>query len=128
MVAFVAQAMEGHWAVAQAGEVLRWLEQAQASPGRHRPVLSVGRDGITLGLQIKGCSIYEVATTGTVTVYDRRGRRLGTVYLAYTPEAGQATMSAQLTRLLQEVLRRWDGPLPRLRSPASGSMSSASAS
>jgi hypothetical protein len=77
-------------------------------------VLSVGRDGITLGLQIKGCSIYEVATTGTLTVYDRRGRRLGTVYLAYPPEPGQPTMSAQLTRLLEEVLRRWDGPLPRL--------------
>ena len=62
----------------------------------------------------KGCSIYEVATTGTLTVYDRRGRRLGTVYLAYTPEPGQPTMSAQLTRLLEEVLRRWEGPLPRL--------------
>ena len=38
---------------------------AQASRGRHRPVLSVGRDGITLGVRVKGCSIYEVATTGT---------------------------------------------------------------
>jgi hypothetical protein len=55
-----------------------------------------------------------VATTGTLTVYDRRSRRLGTVYLAYTPEPGQPTMSEQLTRLLEEVLRRWEGPLPRL--------------
>lgn len=111
---FVAAAMEGHRSQAQAEQVLRWLAQAQASHGRHRPVLSVGRDGITLGLQIKGCAIYEVATTGTLTVYDRRGRRLGTVYLAYTPEPGQGTMSRQLTQLLQEVLRRWQGPLPRL--------------
>jgi hypothetical protein len=111
---FVAAAMEEQRPQAQAEQLLGWLTQAQASRGRHRPVLSVGRDGITLGLQIKGCDIYEVATTGTLTVYDRRDRRLGTVYLAYTPEPGQPTMSAQLTRLLEEVLRRWDGPLPRL--------------
>jgi hypothetical protein len=114
VTAFVAAAMEGHQAKAQAEQVLRWLEQAQASRGRHRPVLSVGRDGITLGLRLKGCTLYEVATTGTLTVYDRRGRRLGTAYLAYTPQPGQGTMSAQLTRLLEEVLRRWPGPLPRL--------------
>ncbi len=111
---FVAAGMEEHRCQAQAEQILGWLTQAQASRGRHRPVLSVGRDGITLGLQIKGCSIYEVATTGTLSVYDRRGRRLGTVYLAYPPEPGQPTMSLQLTGLLEEVLRRWDGPLPRL--------------
>lgn len=114
VTAFVAAAMEEHRSDAQAEQVLRWLAQAQASRGRHRPVLSVGRDGITLGLRIKKGSLYEVATTGTITVYDRRGRRLGTVYLAYTPEPGQGTMSAQLTRLLREVLSRWEGPLPRL--------------
>jgi hypothetical protein len=114
VTAFVAAALEGHRAEAQAEQVLRWLEQAQNARGRHRPVLSVGRDGITLGLRLKNCTLYEVATTGTLTVYDRRGQRLGTAYLAYTPEPGQGTMSAQLTRLLQEVLRRWPGPLPRL--------------
>jgi hypothetical protein len=114
VAAFVAAAMEGHRVEAQAEQVLRWLRQAQDSRGRHRPVLSAGRDGITLGLRLKGCTLYEVATTGTRTVYDRRGRRLGTAYLAYTPEPGQGTMSAQLTRLLQAVLRRWEGPLPRL--------------
>ena len=50
----------------------------------------------------------------SLSVYDRKGRRLGTVYLAYTPEPGQATMSGRLTRLLREVLRRLRGPLPRL--------------
>jgi hypothetical protein len=114
VTAFVAAAMEEQRVEAQAEQVLRWLGQAQASCGRHRPVLSVGRDGITLGLHIKGGSLYEVATTGTLTVYDRRGQRLGTAYLAYTPEPGQGTMSARLTRLVEEVLRRWQGPLPRL--------------
>lgn len=114
VTAFVAAAMEEHRVEAQAAQVLHWLEQAQASRGRHRPVLSVGRDGITLGLRLKGGSLCEVATTGTLTVYDRSGRRLGTAYLAYTPEPGQGTMSVQLTRLVEEVLRRWQGPLPRL--------------
>jgi hypothetical protein len=111
---FVAQAAAEHRQDAQVEQVLAWLTQAQASRGPHKPVLSVGRDGITLGLKIKGGSIKEVATTGTLSVYDRRGKRLGTVYLAYTPEAGQAMMSTQLTQLVRAVLRRWSEPLPRL--------------
>jgi hypothetical protein len=111
---FVAAAMETHRAEAQADQVLRWLEQAHQSKGKHRPVLGVGRDGITLGLRLKKFVIYEVATTGTISVYDRRGERLGTVYLAHIPERGQTTMTAQLTKLLTEVLRRWEKPLPRL--------------
>jgi hypothetical protein len=111
---FVSAAMQRHRAEAQADQVSVWLERARLSKGRHRPVLGAGRDGITLGLRLKGVAIYEVATTGTLSVYDRRGERLGTVYLAYTPEPGQATMTARLTELLNEVLRRWEGPLPRL--------------
>jgi hypothetical protein len=111
---FVAQAATKHRQEAQVEQVLVWLAQAQASCGRHKPVLSVGRDGITLGLRIKSGTIYEVATTGTLSVYDRRGKRLGTVYLVYVPEAGQATMTTQLTQLVREVLRHWSAPLPRL--------------
>ena len=98
----------------QVDKLLELLEQASASTGRHKPVLSVGRDGITLGVRIKRGNLFEVATTGTVSVLDRRGRRLGTVYLAYTPETQQTTMSRELTRLLTAVLARWQGPLPRL--------------
>jgi hypothetical protein len=114
ITAFVATAMEEHRLETQAEQVVAWLKEAQSSRGRHRPVLAVGRDGITLGLPIKGGSIFEVATTGTISVYDRRDRRLGTVYLAFTPQPGQTTMSVHLTHLLQEVFRRWSGPLPRL--------------
>jgi hypothetical protein len=111
---FVSAAMETHRAGAQADQVLRWLEQAHQSKGKHRPVVGVGRDGITLGLRLKKFVIYEVATTGTLSVYDRRGERVGTVYLAHIPEQGQTTMTAQLTELLTEVLRRWEKPLTRL--------------
>jgi hypothetical protein len=114
VTAFVAAALEGHRPAAQIAQVLRWLEQTRTSSGAHKPVLAVGRDGITLGLRLKGCTLYEVASTGTLTVYDRRGRRLGTVYLARVPEPGQRTLSQQLTQLVQGVLQGWQGPLPRL--------------
>jgi hypothetical protein len=110
----VSQALTEQRHQVQVEKLLEWLRQASASTGKHKPVLSVGRDGITLRTRCQGGSVFEVATTGTVTVLDRRGRRAGTVYLAYTPEFGQKTMSNALTRLLQEVLRRWQGPLPRL--------------
>ena len=114
VTAAVSQAMAPERHEAQVQKLLELLAQASASTGKHKPVLSVGRDGITLGTRVRGGSVFEVATTGTVTVLDRRGRRLGTVYLAYTPEYGQKTMSTELTRLVQEVLRRWQGRLPRL--------------
>jgi hypothetical protein len=98
----------------QVEKLLELLQQATTSRGRHKPGLSVGRDGITLGMRCRGGSVHEVATCGTVTVSDRRGRRLGTVYLAYVPEFGQGTMSKQLTQLVREVLKRWQGPLPHL--------------
>jgi hypothetical protein len=110
----VSTAMAAERHETQVEKLLEWLTQASASSGKHKPVLSVGRDGICVPMRCKGGTLYEVASTGTVSVLDRRGRRLGTVYLAYTPEPGQPTMSGQLTRLLTAVLKRWQGPLPRL--------------
>lgn len=112
--AVVSTAMAAERQETQAAKLLEWLAQASASSGPHQPVLSVGRDGITMPIRCKGGSLYEVASTGTVSVLDRRGRRRGTVYLAYTPEPGQPTMSKHLTQLLAAVLERWQGPLPRL--------------
>ena len=101
-----------HRQAAQVEELLRVLRVAADSRGNRKPVLAVGRDGITL------CEyhtrVYEVATAATVTVFDRAGRRLHTCYLACPPELGQATMSRMLTALLREVLTRWEGPLPTL--------------
>lgn len=107
----------------QAQTVVAWLHQANTSTAtRHpadpaagcprRPSLVVGRDGITLCTSPH--SFFEVATTATLSVYDRRGNRLGTVYLAYPPELGQQKMTDELTALVEEVLRQWEGPLPRL--------------
>ena len=98
----------------QVKKVLTLLEQAYAGTGPHKPVLSLGRDGITLGVPVRAGTIFEVASTGTLTVMDRRGRRLGTVYLARMPESKQGTMSRELTRLVTAVLQAWQRPLPRL--------------
>jgi hypothetical protein len=110
----VAEAMTEQRHDVQVEKLLQLLEQAWKSPGHHKPVLSVGRDGIAFGVPVRGGTIFEVASAGTVTVLDRRGQRLGTVYLAYVPESKQGTMSEQLTRLVKEVLRRWQRPWPRL--------------
>jgi hypothetical protein len=114
VVGHVAEAMADGRHEVQVDKLLQLLEQAWSSSGRHKPVLSVGRDGISFGVPVKGGTIFEVASAGTVSVYDRRGKRLGTVYLAYTPESKQPRMTEQLTRLVRAVLQGWDKPLPRL--------------
>jgi hypothetical protein len=110
VAARLAEVMEPLGRQFQAAKVLEWLKQAFAAKGNRRPVLCVGRDGITLGMQ---SGSFEVATSATVTVYDRQGKRRGTVYLAQAPELGQATMSDELTALIAEVLQRWEGPVPQ---------------
>jgi hypothetical protein len=57
---------------------------------------------------------YEEASTATVSVYDRRRRRLGTVYLGQMPQAKQTTLTQALTALVQGALRAYPGPVPRL--------------
>ena len=95
-----------------ANRLLELLERADASRGTHKPVLSVGRDGVTL--REYRHRFFEVASVGTLAVYDRRGMRLGTVYLGCVPESKQVQLSTRLDAILQEVLRRWEGRLPRL--------------
>jgi hypothetical protein len=112
LVAAISAGMSKHRQAAQVEAVLTALRTADASRGDRKPVLAVGRDGITL------CEyryrFWEVATTATVTVFDRAGKRLTTVYLAFRPELGQSTMSQMLTGLLTETLHNWQGPLPTL--------------
>jgi hypothetical protein len=112
VIAGVAAGMGPHRRDAQADRLLGWLEQADRSSGSRKPVLAVGRDGLML--PIRGQACYREGATATVSVYDRRGRRLGTAYLGRMPEPGQGTLSGQLTALIEAVLRRWTGPPPRL--------------
>jgi hypothetical protein len=97
---------------AQQRALLNWLAQARQSQGRRRVVLAVGRDGIML--PIRNEEHYQEGGVATLSVYDRRGRRVGTVYLGEMPQAKQVTLSAELTALVQGVLAGCEGPLPRL--------------
>jgi hypothetical protein len=103
---------------AQVAYLLDLLGKAQASHGSQRPVLAVGRDGIFL--PIRHDTKYREAGTATVAVLDRRGQRLGTVYLGHMPEPGQGSLSQQLTELVLAVLHGWHGPLPRLQYTTDG--------
>ena len=112
VIAGVAAGMEAHRQDAQVDRLLGWLEQADRSSGGRKPVLAVGRDGLMLPMRGQAC--YREGATATVSVYDRKGRRLGTIYLGRMPEPGQGTLSGQLTALIEAVLRGWTGPMPRL--------------
>lgn len=96
---------------AQQDQLLAWLRTADASQGRQKITLAVGRDGIMLPIRQE--KTYKEGAVATITVYDRRGQRLGTIYLGQMPEAYQTTLSEELTRLLEDVLGAWDGGWPR---------------
>jgi len=112
VVAGMAESMSEHRHQAQVQCVLGWLQQAAAGKGPRRFVLSVGRDGVMI--PIVNNQTYQEAAAATISVLDRWGRRLGTVYLGQMPQAHQKTLGDELTRLLVDVLSRWEAPLPRL--------------
>jgi hypothetical protein len=112
VIAAVATGMEARRQGAQVDRLLCWLEQADRSSGCRKPVLAVGRDGLMLPMRGQAC--YREGATATISAYDRKGRRLGTVYLGRMPEPGQGTLSGQLTALIEAVLRGRAGLMPRL--------------
>jgi hypothetical protein len=97
--------MAPHREDAQVDQVVNWVEQARASKGRFRPTLSVGRDGIFVPLR---GGVAQEGATATVSVLDRRGKRVGTVYLGQMPESGQGTITDQLSDLLKAILTQVD--------------------
>jgi hypothetical protein len=103
--------MAAHRHAAQVDRVVSWIEQARASKGRFRPTLSVGRDGIFVPLRH---GVGQEGSTATISVLDRRGKRVGTVYLGQMPESGQGTLTAQLSALLRDICSRVDSQALRL--------------
>ena len=91
---------------ARVERLVELLTEAEKSSGKHRPTLAVGRDGVMVPIRGQG---YQEAGTGTMSVHDRRGKRLGTVYLGQMPEAGQGRLTAQMTALLTTVVTLWHG-------------------
>lgn len=112
MTAALSQAVTPFLHDAQVARLLELMKRAHDSTGPHLPVLVVGRDGIFLPIvnNVK----YREACTATLSVFDRNGKNLGTMYLGQMPESGQLRLSRQLTDLILAVLRGWNGPMPRL--------------
>jgi hypothetical protein len=103
--------MAPHRHAAQVEQVVSWLHQARASKGRLQPTLAVGRDGVNVPMRH---GAWKEGATATVSVLDRRGKRLGTVYLGQMPASGQTTMTAQLTARIQTTLSQVDSQGLRL--------------
>jgi hypothetical protein len=116
ITAGVSEGMSAHCHAAQVEKLLDLLMLADASRGNRRIVISVGRDGIFLPIRKAhgGMPEYREGAVATLSVFDRAGNRLGTVHLGRMPEEGQPTLSSQLTALIQDVLKQWTGPMPRL--------------
>jgi hypothetical protein len=111
VLASLQKGMTPHREGAQVEQLIDWIEQARASTGRFRPTLSVGRDGIFVRL-LHG--VFQEGATATISVLDRQGKRVGTVYLAQMPESGQGTLTEQISAVLKAVLSQVDTQSLRL--------------
>lgn len=92
-------------------KLCNWIEQARQSDGKTNVLLQVGRDGVFV--QTRPC--WEEASCGTLAVYDRNQKRVGTVYLGEMPESEQPTMTARLTKVITGVLSQIGADTPTLR-------------
>jgi hypothetical protein len=95
--AHLADAMEPFRETCQVNQLLGWLTEARKNRAKS-VVLSVSRDAVSLGIAPFG--FFEMASVATVSVL-ADGKRIGTVYLARTPETNQQTLSQQLTSLIK---------------------------
>jgi hypothetical protein len=73
-----------------------------ATPELDEPVrtMSIGLDGTCMLLVEDG---HRQAMVGTVSLYDRQGERLHTIYVAATPEYGKETFQQRLGREIEHV-------------------------
>lgn len=106
-----AERVRAHHDQAAIERLSQLMEKARHSKGKHEPLLQVGRDGV----YVQTRPFWEEASCGTLAVYDRSRRRLGTVYLGQMPESEQPTMTARLTGVITGTLVMLGSYVPRLR-------------
>jgi hypothetical protein len=93
----------------QVEELMRLITSTRESG--ETPVLSISRDGVALGLA--PWSIFEMAGVASISVLSD-GKKLGTVYLANTPQANQEDLSRDLTSLLTQIVRACGSDVPKI--------------
>ncbi len=101
------ESLEPYREESQVEKLIQLIEEV--TKRQKKPVLSVSRDGVSLGMA--PWSFFEVASVACVSVL-ADGIKQGTVYLGCAPETNQVTLSDQLTSLLQETIRRCGDQLP----------------
>jgi len=94
---------------AQVDKLINLISEAREK--QQKPVLSVSRDGVALGMAL-WCN-FEMASVATISVMVD-GKRTGTVYLGCTPEENQKTLSQRLTSLLAQTIRRCGEHVPEI--------------
>ena len=109
LIGVLAQSFEPLREATQLQELMRLIKDAKKS--KQTPVLSISRDGVALGLA--PWSIFEMAGVASISVLSN-GKKLGTVYLANTPQANQEDLSRDLTSLVTEVVRACGSDIPKI--------------
>jgi len=109
LIATLAGGMEPLGQDARVDRLIELINQARKNG--QKPVLSVSRDGVSLGLA--PWSFFEMASVACVSVL-ADGKKLGTVYLGCVPETNQVTLSNQLTNLLKATIRRCGDAIPEI--------------
>jgi hypothetical protein len=105
----LAESLETHREDCQREQLLSWIGQVRE--GGKTPILSVSRDGVSLGIQPFG--FFEMAGVATISVLSA-GKRVGTVYITRTPEENQQALSRDLTSLLKTTLEACGKRLPKV--------------
>ncbi len=109
LIGVLAESFEPLREATQLQELMGLIKDARKSG--ENPVLSISRDGVALGLA--PLSIFEMAGVASISVLSN-GKKLGTVYLANTPQANQEDLSRDLTSLLTETVRACGNNLPKI--------------
>lgn len=109
LIGVLAESFEPLRESTQLQELMRLIKEARKS--KETPVISISRDGVALGLS--PLSIFEMAGVASISVLSN-GKKLGTVYLANTPQVNQEDLSRNLTSLLTETVRACGSSLPKI--------------
>jgi hypothetical protein len=92
-------------------QLVAWTVQANQSKGKQRVLLQLGRDGVHVplrpGWKESGCA--------TLSLFDRKGRRLGTIYLGEAPRKDQLFLTRRLDWILKKYFERLTCKVPVLR-------------
>ncbi|WP_150122566.1 transposase [Rhodopirellula islandica] len=92
-------------------QLILWTAAANQSQGERCVLLQLGRDGVHVplrpGWKESGCA--------TLSLFDRKGRRLGTIYLGEAPRKDQLFLTRRLDRILKAYFTRLPCEVPVLR-------------